>query len=70
MNEHEALVEWYWQGKRKYSEKNLFHFVHHKSHADWPGIEPESSRWAVARPRSGDNKDSSLLVYNAVEIGK
>ena len=27
-------------GKPKYSEKNLshFHFVHHKSHMDWPGM--------------------------------
>jgi hypothetical protein len=26
----------------KYLEKDLFqgHFVHHKSHMDWPGIEP------------------------------
>jgi hypothetical protein len=26
----------------KYSGKNLFqwHFVHHKFHMDWPGIEP------------------------------
>jgi len=23
MNEYEALVEWYWQGKRKYWEKNI-----------------------------------------------
>jgi hypothetical protein len=23
INEYEALVEWYWQGKQKYSEKGL-----------------------------------------------
>jgi hypothetical protein len=30
------------RGKPKQSGKNLcqWHFVHHKSHMDWPGIEP------------------------------
>jgi len=30
------------RGKQKYSEKHLsqYHLVHHKSHVDWPGIEP------------------------------
>jgi hypothetical protein len=30
------------KGKLKYINKNLFHchFVHHKSHTDWPGTEP------------------------------
>jgi hypothetical protein len=33
--------------KPKYSEKNLSqcYFVNHKSHMDWPGIEPAPSRW-------------------------
>ena len=33
--------------KPKYSEKPLsrYHVVHHKSHMDWPGIEPGTPRW-------------------------
>jgi hypothetical protein len=35
----------------KYWEKNPFpcHFVHHKSHTDWPGIEKGRPRWQTAR---------------------
>jgi hypothetical protein len=49
-----APVEWNWQGKTeelrekpKNSGKNLSqcHFVHLKSHMDWPGIEPGPPRW-------------------------
>jgi hypothetical protein len=35
------------RGKPKYSQKNLsqYHFVHHKSNVDWPGIELGPPWW-------------------------
>jgi hypothetical protein len=40
-------VEWNWQAKTKYLGKNLSqcHFVHRKSHMDWPEIELWPPRW-------------------------
>jgi hypothetical protein len=42
-----APVVWNWQGKTEYSGKTMSqcYFVHHKSHMDWPGIEPGPPRW-------------------------
>ena len=42
-----ALVELCWQQKMKYLEQNLFqcHFVPHKSHLNWPQIEPRPVSW-------------------------
>ena len=39
------------RGKPKYSVKILSqcHFVHHKSHMSWPGIEPGPPRWEATR---------------------
>jgi hypothetical protein len=47
MNKHEAPVEWHWQRKLKYSDKNLSqcHFVHNKFQMDRPGIEPSPKKW-------------------------
>jgi hypothetical protein len=43
-------VERYWQRKPKCSEKNLSQcdLVQHKSHFDWPWMEPAHPRWATA----------------------
>jgi hypothetical protein len=46
-------VEYYAQGKTEVVGKNNlyhWHFVHHKSHADWPGIEPAT--WVMAQSLS------------------
>jgi hypothetical protein len=59
---NEAPVEWNWQGKTEVfrEERNLSqcHFVHHKSHMDWPRDRNRASAvggrrltaWAMARP--------------------
>jgi hypothetical protein len=47
---HGVFVEWcYWHGKAEVlGEKHApVQFVHHKSHMDLTGIEPESPRWEV-----------------------
>jgi hypothetical protein len=50
MNVYAALVEWNWQRKMKCLERNLshWHFVHHKSHMNWNGIEPGHPGWKAS----------------------
>jgi hypothetical protein len=67
VNEYGSLVEWYWQGKPKYSEKDLpqCHFHHHNSHMDWPGVVLWPLLWQAAdwqpQPRH-DLKSSRSLA--------
>jgi hypothetical protein len=45
-----ALMQWYLQGQKwNYSVEIPFqcHFIHHKSHIEWPGIETGSPLCAV-----------------------
>jgi len=45
MNEYGAIVEWYWQGKTEVlGEKHYTqcHFLPHKVHMDWRGIQPHA----------------------------
>jgi hypothetical protein len=46
MNGYGAMVEWYWREKWSTGRETCHrHFVHHKSHIDWPAIEPVPSPW-------------------------
>ena len=41
--EYGAFVEWYWQANEELlGKKHVSHFFHHKSHVDYPGIQPGS----------------------------
>ena len=48
------IAEHWWNDDRrqsKYSEKNVnqWHFIHHKTHTDCPGIEPRPPQWKSGR---------------------
>lgn len=47
MNDEAEFVEYYWQWKEQYCDKNPWHchFTRHPCHIKWPGIKPGSQRW-------------------------
>jgi hypothetical protein len=49
--------------KLKNSKKTLSqcHFVHHKSHTDWPGCKPRSLWWKAKNPRNGTAQKLNLI---------
>jgi hypothetical protein len=58
----EQLVEWRLVGETEALGENLHqsHFVHHKSHMTWPGLESGPPRWEAATNR---------LSYGAALLG-
>jgi len=60
MNGYGALVKWYWQGKTEVMGEKLsqWHFVKHKSHVEWPGIEPNKS------VRTSHSRHRAAAAYN------
>jgi hypothetical protein len=51
INECRGLVEWYWVGQAKHSKSNISkcHFIQHRSHTGWAGIELGHLGWEYNR---------------------
>jgi hypothetical protein len=60
------LMEWELTEETQILRGNLpqCHFVHHKSHISWPGIEPGPQRWKT------DNEWYCIKCWSRVKFGK
>jgi hypothetical protein len=76
-----AIMQQWWsdidRGKSKYWDRNLSqcHFLHHKSHGNWPGIEPgpprsEAGNFTVGTPTKEEESQSMWAEFGPrIELG-
>jgi hypothetical protein len=67
----DQFVEWRLAGETEVVGENLpyYHFVHHKSHMTWPGLEPGPPQWkrATNRLRYGTALDATIVLKCILE---